>query len=330
MHEDFTALPPALQKLGADLDAAMRVVERKKSARRARPLTGLALAAAIGGAVVVFFGLGLAGHGGLLTAPVPVADALDRAAQAALDAPSLMPRDDQYFYVREQGTNLLGGAHGAIALLTESSGRWISADRPNVSEEAVTSVYFPSPRDKRLLGPVPLTVQPSRQSPPIGGYYVADRLLTRAQVLRYPTSPHAIYQRLRHGIHDASPTAAADEVFTEIGDSLRDSPIPPSLRSGFYGALALVPGLRLTADARDALGRVGVAASIIRAGVKEELIFDPGTADMLAERQVVLSPATSGLAAKRGMVIEDVTYLGWAITNKAPKVKIVLGPGKLG
>jgi hypothetical protein len=320
MHEDLDTLPPALRALGVELDRAMRRAEQSGPARRTRRLRGVAFAATLAATAAVFFGIGLAGHSGPLTGQVPVADALERAAQAALSAPPLMPRDDQYFYVRSEGTQLEGGVGGVIALETKTVNRWVSADRPNISESRLISTYYPTPRDRRALGPSPGTVSPSPfQLPPRHGYWIGEHLLTRAQLLSYPTNPRAIYRRLYADTHSGGRIYAEDHVFSEIAESLSSDPMPAALRSGLYRALALVPGLRLTAHVRDSRGRVGVGASIVRAGVQEQIIFDPATAEMLEERKVVLSPKLAGLALARGTVINDTTYLGWAITDTAPR-----------
>ncbi len=267
----------------------------------------------------MFLGIGLAGHGGSITSQVPVADALERAARASLSAPSLMPGDEQYFYVRSEGTQLEGGAGGVIALETKSDSRWISAGRPNISESRLISISYPTPRDKHALGSTPRpAVSSPLQLPPRDGYQIGEHLLTRAQVLSYPTNPRAIYKRLYRDTHGGSRKAAEQHVFSEISETLSSDPMPPALRSGFYRALALVPGLRLTFNVRDSQGRIGVGASIVRAGVQEQIIFDPNTAELLEERKVIVNPKVAGLAATPGMVINSTTYLDWAITNTAP------------
>jgi hypothetical protein len=311
----------------------MLQAERRASSRRPwrpRRRRGLASAAtlAVAVTVAVLLGVGLSGQHGPLSNQVPVADALERAAQAALSAPSLMPGDGQYFYVRSEGTELEGGVGGVIALETKIVSRWISADRPNVSESRLVSVYYPTPRDRRALGssqvsplPSPLVLAPRH------GYQIGEHLLTRAQLLSYPTSPRAIYERLYADTRRGGRVFAEDHVFSEIAETLSGDPMPAALRSGFYRALALVPGLRLTAHVRDSKGRLGVGASIVRAGVQEEIIFDPATAEMLEERKVVVDPKRAGLAATPGMVINDTTYLGWAITDAAPRGTPLRGAG---
>jgi hypothetical protein len=330
MHEDLHTLPPALRTLGVDLDRAMRRAEQSGPARRTRRLRALAFAVTLTATAAVFFGIDLAGHSGPLPGQVPAADALARAAQAALSAPSLMPRDDQYFYIRSEGTQLEGGVGGVIALETKTVSRWVSADRPNISESRLISTYYPTPRDRRALESSSGAVSPSPlQLPPRHGYEIGEHLLTRAQLLSYPTNPQAIYRRLYADTHRGGRIYAEDHVFGEIAESLSSDPMPAALRSGFYRALALVPGLRLTAHVHDSKGRVGVGASIVRAGVQEQIIFDPATAEMLEERKVVLNPKLAGLATTPGTVIDDTTYLGWAITDAAPRGTPLRGEGTI-
>jgi RNA polymerase sigma factor (sigma-70 family) len=325
-HRDALLLRIVEERDYPDVASTLGVSEQVARARVSRGLRalrrGLALLAVLAVCVAVFLALDLAGRSGPLSEQVPLADALQRAAQAALAAPSLMPRDDQYYYVRSQGTQLEGGAGGVIALLTQTTSRWTSADRPSIVQGTVSSIRYPSARDRHALAGSqrqPFAGGAPVQLPARGGYQVGYQLLTRAQVLRYPTSPRAIYRRLNGANHGATRSEAADEIFDEIGETLSSSPLPAALRSGFYRALALVPGLRLTANVRDARGRIGVGAAIVRAGVEEQLIFDPATAEMLGERKIVLDPARADLAAKRGMVVNDITYSGWAVTDSAPR-----------
>src|SRR5208283_4332932 len=99
MHEDLKTLPPALRTLGEDLDRAMRTSKHNRTPPLARRGRGLVLTAALVTAIATVLAIALAGQNGPLGSQVPVADALERAARAALTAPSLMPRDDEYYYV---------------------------------------------------------------------------------------------------------------------------------------------------------------------------------------------------------------------------------------
>jgi hypothetical protein len=105
------------------------------------------------------------------------------------------------------------------------------------------------------------------------------------------------------------------EVFVEIADALREAPQTPRLRAMLYRALALVPGVQLLGNVKDRLGRdaIGVAYTE-HTGMRHELLFDPQTAEVLNERQVVVRPV-QGLRAAPGTAVEDVVYTRRAVTD---------------
>src|SRR5262249_42819051 len=143
---------------------------------------------------------------------------------------------------------------------------------------------------------------------PLRHYLIGDEKLTRAQLLAYPTDPRAIFARLRAGVGNRG-NSPDGEVFTEIGDALRESPAPPALRAGLYGALALVPGVSLVGPVKDRAGRTGTAVAFTEVGVRKDLIFNPETSDLLAEREVLVDPAAAGIDAPVGTVVGDAAYL---------------------
>jgi hypothetical protein len=49
--------------------------------------------------------------------------------------------------------------------------------------------------------------------------------------------------------------------------------------------------------------------------VRHELIFDPSTSEMLAERDVLLDPEAAGVNLPAGTVIGDSVYLQRAVTD---------------
>jgi hypothetical protein len=105
------------------------------------------------------------------------------------------------------------------------------------------------------------------------------------------------------------------EVFVEIADALREAPQPPRLRAALYRALALVPGVQFLGNVHDRLGRAAVGVAFTEhTGLRQELLFDPETAEILNERQVVAHPV-QGLRAAVGTAIEDIVYTKRAVTD---------------
>jgi hypothetical protein len=90
---------------------------------------------------------------------------------------------------------------------------------------------------------------------------------------------------------------------------------PPRLRATLYRALALVPGVQLLGEVRDRLGREAIGVAFTEyTGLRQELLFDPQTAEVLNERQVVAHPM-QGLRAAPGTIIEDIVYTKRAVTD---------------
>lgn len=87
----------------------------------------------------------------------------------------------------------------------------------------------------------------------------------------------------------------------------------PQLRAAIFNALAELPGIEVDTDANDFLGRQGYAIRSVdpKTGGGVEFIFDPDTAEMLAERSFLgaheRSPYLKGLPP--GLTIRETAYL---------------------
>jgi hypothetical protein len=112
--------------------------------------------------------------------------------------------------------------------------------------------------------------------------------------------------------------------------------VPPKLGAAIFRAAAMLPGIRLLPDARDAAGGRGiaVAAPLGPRGepwLLDELIFDPGTYRFIGSQVVVAR--TIGKQARRGTVFNAMAVLRTAITNTAPagpfnvQTPVTAGPG---
>jgi len=111
-----------------------------------------------------------------------------------------------------------------------------------------------------------------------------------------PTNPHtllAMIYRVERG-HGPGPD---QEAFVTIGDLLRDTIAPPKVAAALYRAAALIPGVTLVPHATDAIGRHGVAVARIGpgldGGIREELIFNSTTLQLIGERTVIARTGTT-------------------------------------
>ena len=322
---------PILRELRDQLHAAYLAQEapsRRGHVRRRWMLPAGGLVAAAVVALVVALTSGLNSGHVVTPEPATAAEVLHRAAAAAEDYPTPFPRADQFFYVRSQGTTMASPASREQAdelptyFVTTETQLWTSIARRGRLEVHTVATTFPNAAERRKweragrispLGQVPNSGRPMAVERS-GHYFLGAIKLTRGQLLGFPTDPAVIYGRLRDntGGRGNSPEG---EVFTEIGDALRAAPAPADLRAGLYRALALVPGVRLVGEITDRAGRRGSAVAFTESGVRHELVIDPDTSELLAERDVLVSPKQAELPLPAGTVIGDTVYLKRAVTD---------------
>lgn len=123
--------------------------------------------------------------------------------------------------------------------------------------------------------------------------------LTWDQLYALPTDPAQLTAALQADINGAGPDPQS-ELFTIVGDLLRESPAPPALRKALYDVAAGIPGVRVTGKVTDMLDRTGTG--VTRDG--ETLVIDPADGRLLADTEdgwtsayVRQGPASSAPAA---------------------------------
>jgi hypothetical protein len=100
-----------------------------------------------------------------------------------------------------------------------------------------------------------------------------------------PTDPEALREELER--QESLGGSNGDwGVFTWATDLLAVSYMSPQLRAAFYQVMSEIPGTELIGIVEDELGRRGIAIGHTRDGVREEVIFDRQTGDVLASRTV--------------------------------------------
>lgn len=104
-------------------------------------------------------------------------------------------------------------------------------------------------------------------------------------VSRLPTDPELLLRELER--QEAIGGSNGDwGVFTWAVDLLSVDYMSPDLRSAFYQAMSMIPGTELIGRVSDQLGRPGIAIGHTRDGVRDEVIFDRRTGDILGSRTV--------------------------------------------
>jgi hypothetical protein len=277
----------------------LRHVRRSRLGHRRRLLVpAVALGAA--GAIAVLVNIGIHGDGTASAAPV-----LRRVAKVAAGQAAPTPvRKGQFRYTKSVRAYTSGGkdwtALGPMVReiwlgptggrLHETSGkpeflsagdraRWIAAGRPQVNPPEDTA-KLPPPRPLNL-----------------------------------PTNADELYTEL-HDRAVGHGNATEPEMFTLVGDALRESDLSPALRAALYEVAARIPGVELVGPATDRIGRHGVAVAYVDSKIHErhELIFDPNTSALLEEEYVELDGNTYGYPA--GTVTGYATYVSTGVVNR--------------
>jgi hypothetical protein len=151
--------------------------------------------------------------------------------------------------------------------------RWIAAGRPNLRE---------------------------------GG--VGRTALERQATSDLPTDVDALFSRLEDEARGHS-EGTDRQMFTRLGDHLRETNISPRQRAALYEVAARIPGVELIGRVRDPVGRSGVAVAMEHPsdGTRETLVIDRASGVLLAEERVTLRENVYGYPA--GTLIGHSTYL---------------------
>jgi hypothetical protein len=289
--------------------------------------------AAVGIVAILASGLLPLGRG-----PDPAAAAaLNQAAYIAAAQPDAA--GDGYRYTKSEGAYLsgVGGAPGRpngvwalvpvsreIWIKPDGSGRllekrgeaiwfgqadkaaWVAAGSPNLGAEAFSDMRF---------GPTPPGAEPgtARAWPGSLSYEDVDALPTDVAALREVIRARAA----------ANGGGATDlEMFTIVGDLLRETVAAPQVRAALYRVAASLGGVELIGSVTDRVGRSGTAVSLTgdRSGAGRErrvLIFDPETSVLLAEEDILLDKV-DWLDGEPPLVIGYNTYLTSEIVPTIP------------
>jgi hypothetical protein len=274
LHNGRAALDSAIATLSEARPAAPEPLHRPARQRRRRPLfiaASVAAAAAIaaGTTVSVLSSHSSPNAGVNLMAAVVLRDA----GQAAGEQPGGWP-DAAYWQVTSSYERAGKIYHRDI---------WIAHHGNSVLEDdGVVGKMTPT-----NLGP---------NTFPVGG-----TSLTWDQLYALPTDPATLEPILQSDIKGAGPNPTA-ELYTVVGDLLRESPAPPALRKALYEVAANIPGVKLVGNYKDALGRTGTAVE--RDG--ETLVIDPSNGQLLAD---IEGDPTKSISCGNGCTEEGAAYM---------------------
>ncbi|MGI5160046.1 CU044_5270 family protein [Microbispora sp. CA-102843] len=241
-------------------------------------------------------------------------EVLGRAARAVTD---LSPRDDQFVKVGSQTmyeADVVGEDEKESRYLYRTKRTiWLSAD--GTRDGALKIEYlephaypgWPIPPEAYKEKGTEWMRLPACNS-------VRDTAYTNLKKL--PDDPEKmrayLYDRPRG---DSPPDTGA---WTAVGDLLRETYVPAPQRAALFKAAATIPGVTVTENTEDAAGRTGIGVGRVSGGVREEIIFDPSTYELLGERGIVVDEKEA--KAPAGSLVASTAQLEVTVDDTAPQV----------
>ncbi|WP_182904415.1 CU044_5270 family protein [Microbispora sp. H13382] len=241
-------------------------------------------------------------------------EVLGRAARAVTD---LSPRDDQFVKVSSQtmyeSTVVGEGEKESRYLYRTKRTIWLSAD--GTRDGALKIDYL----EPRAYPGWPIPPEAYREKgtewmrlPACDS--VRDTAYTTLKKL--PADPEKmrayLYDRPRG---DNPPDTGA---WTAVGDLLRETYVPAAQRAALFKAAATIPGVTVAENIEDAAGRSGIGVGRVSGGVREEIIFDPSTYELLGERGIVVDEKEA--KAPAGSLVASTAQLEVTADDTAPEV----------
>jgi hypothetical protein len=236
-----------------------------------------------------------------------------------------VPGQGQYGFVKVDTGSVLGQRQSGWDVwmrMSETKSDWYTADGSGRERIVRTSTSFLRPRDRAVAQAHGTTLGRLTATNPrvIDGAFPARTLQTAGvlpywQMNRLPTRPAALRPALvRLLLASAGSTGTARRsldqqlradpagLFAPISQFLF-LPTSPQLRAALFRVLADLPGVQLLGHRRDRLGRSGIAVAVTEGRpdrVREELLFDPATSNLLQTEAVLLRTSTSSASGGPG------------------------------
>lgn len=294
------------------LEGEARVPSRQViRGRRRWAIPSSLAAAAVALAIALPAILPAGGPGGARSAEA--ARVLRRLASVAANQPAQpAPAAGQYVYTKSESFQrflyVVGNGRPNFSFVQSATREaWIGPDGTGRLLETSGEVMFPSPRDREAWV--------AAGSPDLFGGETSDESFGPGELhfldlSTLPTDP----EQLLAVIEEREIVGGPDgdwETFVIAGDLLRETYAPPDLRAALYEVAANLPGVEFVGKVMDALGRPGIGVAYTTPqGVRQELIFDPDTAQLLGESEVMVNPEETGLEIGPD-IYPGTIYGGW-------------------
>jgi hypothetical protein len=161
-----------------------------------------------------------------------------------------------------------------------------------------------------------------RETSKLEGFRFADtsRLPTNPEDLRHAVEDNEISVEGFNLMNPGAERLDTERTIAQLCNILVEgNPMRPQLRAALFNALAELPEIEVDTEATDSLGRRGYAVRSLdpETGGGTEFIFDPDTAEMLAERSFLgnrdRGPFLRGLPA--GLTVRETAYLDTGVVD---------------
>ena len=270
--------------------------------RHRRRLLVAVVGLAAAGATAAVVGVGVHGDGN-----ASAATALRQAAAVARrQAPPPPLKPGNYVYSKSvQAFLVIDGDKGWTALGPKVREIWIG-HRGGLLHETSGKPEFLSSRDRERW----IAAGRPRVNAP-----EATEKLPPALPIDLPSHPDALFATLRARA-EGNANGVYAEMFTLVGDALRETDASPALRASLYEVAARIPGVELLGATTDRAGRRGVSVAYSNSHnhQRDELIFDPKTSALLEEETVALEGNVFDYPA--GTVTGYATYVASGVVSR--------------
>jgi hypothetical protein len=315
----------ALESLRSRRESGLAPAPHRR--RRPRRRTVIAIAAA---GLAIAIAIPIALPGGVTGGADPAAAAvLHRVAlRAAQQPPDPAPLPGQYLYTRSESAStflfVVGDGRTLFFHQPLIRASWIGPDGSGRILSTAGEVTFLAEKDRATwiaAGSPDLCAdvcEGQTRDEPFGPGELAIRELPDL-----PTDPEELLELLERREIVGGPSGDW-ETFAIIGDLLRETSLQPKERAALYQVAAELPGVELVGRVVDGAGRPGVAVAYTRTNTdapsRHQLIFDPTTAELLGENEVLTEDSTIdvesggpgaiyGLVGPAGTLAYSTTYL---------------------
>ncbi len=221
-----------------------------------------------------------------------------------------------YQYIESRGTNA-EFMDGMFERMVEARREaWLGSDASGLIRSTGIGWSFYTDEQRARWKEAPARAAREDLSPAIE-LYAPGCLSARAQLLK--TLPAEVDKLA------ASLAASRRLSVHRIGELMGEALVPPALRRPLYEVAAGLPGAEALASATDMLGRSGLGVARLERGLREELIFDPDSFELLARRMIVVDPARGGVPP--GATLGSTCYLARELVHALPEgISPIPGP----